>query len=205
MSQIILENVDKLRQMEEKYNNYIDRHRKAVLHSFESLISIPEDEQVDFLLDEDNIAILRAIIEKHDESKYSEEEFEPYRKHFDPVDDEESLNTEEYETAWIHHYTCNPHHWEYWCYLDSDTGEFVLKDDIDEDDYKFYEIERLCDWCAMSRQFGNRVSEWYEQNKHKIVQPDFIIPFQEELMKLIDKYQVDISSEDYMSDEESKD
>lgn len=201
----ILENIEEIQKMEEKYNNYIKRHKEAVINSFEDMMSCPEIMDLDYFQNQDIIDRLRSEIQNHDESKYSEEEYEPYRKHYDPINDEEALNTEEYECAWLHHYSNNPHHWEYWCVLNPDTGCFELKDDIDEEEYKFYEIERLCDWCAMSRQFENRVKDWVEQNSEKIVQPDFIIDFQNRLIDIIDRNEIDISKDDVMEDEENKD
>lgn len=196
LKEIILETVDNIQSKEEEYKEYIDKHINNVKQSFEDLLRlVPSNELPELLQDEETIQRLRMVMDKHDNSKYSDLEFEGYRKHFYPVDDTEKLNTEEYELAWLHHYSNNPHHWEYWCVLDPETGEFKLQDNIDEIDYMFYEVERVMDWCAMSRQFNNRVKQWYSENSDRIIQPDFVKNLQTKLLDLVDIYNIDVIGE----------
>jgi hypothetical protein len=102
---------------------------------------------------------LKINLLKHDESKYSEEEFEFYRKNFFPVSNTEKENNKEnFEMAIEHHYKCNPHHWNYWV---DDNGVAKEMEDI-------YIIEMICDWIAMGTQFGNTASEYYMKNRDKI-------------------------------------
>lgn len=71
------------------------------------------------------------VIEEHDESKFSEEEFEPYaQKWFG--DKQESF---EYKEAWKHHWMNNEHHPEYW---------------LGEDMPYIYILEMICDWGSFS-------------------------------------------------------
>ena len=98
-------------QKREEYMAYIDEHINNVKKAFKLFSSIdwrnnPEIQE----------AIKETIveIESHDSSKYSEEEFEYYRMHFYPINDEEKEMSEEmFDKAWEHHYLNNPHHWNY--------------------------------------------------------------------------------------------
>jgi hypothetical protein len=92
----------------------------------------------------------------HDESKYSDIEFEPYRLRFYPTEEEnialQSADARQqqqidFETAWHHHYTNNPHHPKYWVQEDGSIKDMDIK----------YIIEMLCDWLS----FGDDIRVWY--------------------------------------------
>lgn len=104
--------------------------------------------------------------EKHDYSKYFAKEFEPYRKHFYPVEGEE-IDKAGYDYSWNLHQKRNPHHWQYWVLI-RDGGDIVPllmpREHI---------LEMICDWTAMSIKFGNVPSKWYAENKDKmLLHPD---------------------------------
>jgi hypothetical protein len=89
------------------------------------------------------------LIKEHDESKFSEEEFEPYaQKWFG-----DGKKTREYELAWEHHYMNNEHHPEYW---DGEDMPYI------------YILEMICDWGSFSIDKGdmNELSDFY-YNKAK--------------------------------------
>ena len=71
------------------------------------------------------------MISEHDDSKFGEEEFEPYAKHFYD-DDDYSLD---YDEAWEHHWMNNEHHPEHW---------------LGQDMPLIYILEMLCDWGSFS-------------------------------------------------------
>ncbi len=84
------------------------------------------------------------VIEEHDESKFSEEEFEPYaQKWFG-----DKKKTLEYEEAWKHHWMNNEHHPEYW---------------LGEDMPYIYILEMICDWGSFSIDKGDlkELSDFY--------------------------------------------
>lgn len=84
------------------------------------------------------------LIEEHDESKFSEEEFEPYaQKWFG-----DKKKTFEYEEAWKHHWMNNEHHPEFW---------------LGEDMPYIYILEMLCDWGSFSIDKGDltELSDFY--------------------------------------------
>ncbi len=89
------------------------------------------------------------LIEEHDESKFSEEEFEPYaQKWFG-----DGIKTLEYDEAWKHHWMNNEHHPEYW---------------LGEDMPYIYILEMICDWGSFSIDKGDlgELSDFY-YNKAK--------------------------------------
>lgn len=89
------------------------------------------------------------LIKEHDESKFSEEEFEPYaQKWFG-----DGKKTPEYEAAWEHHWQTNEHHPEHW---DGEDMPYI------------YILEMICDWGSFSIASGdmNELSDFY-YNKAK--------------------------------------
>lgn len=118
----------------------------------------------------------------HDQSKFSKEEWEPYRKNFCPINDEEKeANKSDFEAAWKHHYTVNHHHWQYWYKVKKDVNAMPL-DDI---------IEQCCDWIAMSMVFPgtaydffkNRVIDKNCKEDEKIYLSDFATEVTEKILK----------------------
>lgn len=91
-----------------------------------------------------DLEIFDELIADHDASKFSEEEFEPYaQKWFN-----NSGKTPEYEDAWLHHWTNNPHHPEFW---------------LGEEMPLMYILEMICDWGSFSIKSGNfrELSDFY--------------------------------------------
>ena len=52
------------------------------------------------------------LIQKHDESKYSKEEWDAYLNYFYP-DENHPKDDNAFDLAWLHHQHNNPHHWQY--------------------------------------------------------------------------------------------
>ena len=84
------------------------------------------------------------LIQKHDESKYSKEEWDAYLNYFYP-DENHPKDDNAFDLAWLHHLHNNPHHWQYWI-LQRDNGEQVPLDMPEK-----YVIEMLCDWMSFSK------------------------------------------------------
>ena len=130
---------------QEEYKNYILEHKANVKKFADWLVeNLPE-----LFTDATDVETFYEIIEEHDESKWSEEEFEPYaqRWHGDKV------KTLEYEEAWKHHWTNNEHHPEFW---------------LGEDMPYIYILEMICDWGSFSIKSGTmrELSDFY-YNKAK--------------------------------------
>ena len=150
-------------QKRQEYLNYIEEHINNVKKAWANLISITAIQS--FLAGFDNsrqlIAITADNVNVHDKSKYSEEEFEPYRKNFFPINDKEKEeNLVDFNLAWQHHKDNNKHHWDYW-------KERGLTNDMPF----VYVVEMFCDHAAMSIKFGGTALEWFKDqlNKKEII------------------------------------
>ena len=124
---------------QKEYKDYIIAHKERVEKFADWLLdNCPE------VLDEVDPDVFWDLIKGHDESKFSEEEFEPYAKkwHLD------GIKTPEYEEAWKHHWMNNEHHPEYW---------------LGEDMPYIYILEMICDWGSFSIASGNmqELSDFY--------------------------------------------
>ena len=118
---------------------YINEHIERVQQFADWL-----KEKVPELFDEVDIDVFDDLIKEHDESKFSEEEFEPYaQKWFN-----NSGKTPEYEAAWKHHWMNNEHHPECW---------------LGEDMPLIYILEMICDWGSFSIKSGDmrELSDFY--------------------------------------------
>jgi hypothetical protein len=106
----------------EEYRTYVVEHKERVKQYADWL-----KENLPGLFNEPGLEDFDELIEEHDESKFSEEEFEPYAQHFYGTKD----NDFEFDKAWEHHWLNNEHHPEYW------NGE---------DMPYIYILEMICDW-----------------------------------------------------------
>ena len=116
---------------QEENKKYIEEH-KANVSEFADWLkeNLPE------LFENIDIELFDEMIKEHDDSKFSEEEFEPYaQKWFN-----NSGKTLEYEEAWKHHWMNNEHHPEHW---------------LGEDMPYIYILEMICDWGSFSIKSGD--------------------------------------------------
>lgn len=146
----------------QEYLEYIQEHKENVKKSFKYIFA-----ENDLFMNKHDIRLVieemkdGLIINSHDNSKFSDEEFEPYRRYFHSVNEEEkSLSEEDFEKAWEHHYRTNAHHYEHWINENGDCTEMDM----------YSIIEMICDWGAMSIKFGGTISKWYEENKDTKIQ-----------------------------------
>ena len=124
---------------QKEYKEYVDAHKERVEEFSIWLLSNCPD-----LFENIDIEVFNDLIAEHDESKFSEEEFEPYaQKWFG-----DGKKTREYELAWEHHYMNNEHHPEYW---DGEDMPYI------------YILEMICDWGSFSIASGNmkELSDFY--------------------------------------------
>ena len=138
---------------DEAYIAYIDEHRKNVYTAF---IRFGHMICLAMSLVHGEYDMLRRYVYSHDASKYTEEEFFGYRQWFFPEKDKEA-NRDLFNKAWVHHYTVNPHHWE-----------FHVKNGIPKEMSKLNTAEMLLDWIAMSIKFKNSPVTWYNEHKNNI-------------------------------------
>ncbi len=175
----ISNSMDKLLQ-EEKYTSYILEHQRNVFKAYTILFT---KENIDKLFGNAQIDYIRNFMDSllkeismHDESKFSDEEFDGYRLHFYPTDEEKNttkseddirLEQEKFEEAWKHHYMNNDHHPFYWQYHKYERNEDKItfveceKLDIPTDMTIKAILHMICDWEAMSIKFNTNTVEWY--------------------------------------------
>ena len=124
---------------QKEYKEYVDAHKQRVQKFADWL-----EENCPELFENVDLEAFHDIIKEHDESKYSEEEFEPYaQKWFG-----DKKKTFEYEEAWKHHWINNEHHPEFW---------------LGEDMPYIYILEMICDWGSFSIEKGDfqELSDFY--------------------------------------------
>lgn len=86
----------------------------------------------------------------HDMSKFSRAEFGP-RFRTQVLKFPESR--EEWQTALDHHWSHNPHHWNYW------TRGGLLRQMPE-----VYVREMFVDWCAAQKTYGGNIEDWLAQD-----------------------------------------
>ena len=126
--------------MSTQYNKYLEEHIGNVIKGYEIL---KDNLDVDFVSKHKiNFDYLDLVIRKHDQSKYTEDEYFAYDEYFYGTKCKETK--EKFDLAWLHHQNTNKHHWQYWL-LKEDNG--LLKP-LDMDIYSI--IEMVCDWWSFS-------------------------------------------------------
>lgn len=160
------------------YDEYLNGHITNVQQAFELLLTL------DIPYVQENEDKLREICSVHDESKWSDKEYFPYLHHFYPTCQADIDCDEEYEQAVSYHVRNNRHHWNCDDWIDPVTNN--LKGGIDEDLYKLYTIERICDWTAMSYQHGEKTPyDWWDKNKSGMIMPDYARDMIEDILHKI--------------------
>ena len=138
--------------MSKKYDEYLIDHIGAVKKAYSWLI----EHFPDIL---DKMGNYSGIIDRHDNSKYSIEEYDQYDRYF--YGNKSNKVVSEFNYAWLHHIHNNPHHWQYWVLQHDDEPEEAL-----EMPY-WYVIEMICDWWSFSFRSGklDEIFDWYEKHK----------------------------------------
>ncbi|HEY5561971.1 MAG TPA: DUF5662 family protein [Clostridiaceae bacterium] len=147
-------------QKTQDYLNYVKEHKQNVKLAWEEVQKKCEGKGFSFIYDDWKYHILCSLIEKHDDSKLSNEEFIPYRQKFYPCEDD-NFDNSLFSAAWEHHKANNPHHWEHWLNHEPSTPY----------DKSMYSVEMVCDWMAMGYKFGDTAESFYLNNKNKIILP----------------------------------
>lgn len=171
---------------EREYTKYILEHITNVQTAYNKLIKSRMFDTFEIDLDNgdsititsqdmDNIkAFLDFEINDHDQSKFSDEEFVPYRIHFYPTETEKkriesdidfaNQAEDSFKTAWEHHWTNNPHHGKYFAFEFNKDKLIWEKLDTPKDMPIRDILHMICDWAAMSLKFDGDMAEcvtWY--------------------------------------------
>ena len=139
--------------MGQLYNEYLHDHIENVRKGFDWLVNHN-------IVEPYNIFDVVYLLDRHDASKYTDEEYGAYDRYFYGTKSYETV--ENFNYAWIHHIHNNPHHWQYWVLQHDDEPEEVLELP------KKYAIEMICDWWSFSWRTGklNAIFGWYEKHKN---------------------------------------
>lgn len=135
-----------LNMITEGKDSYLEENKKYIIEHKNRVAQFADwlKENLPELFENIDIELFDKMIEEHDESKFSEEEFEPYaQKWFG-----NKKKTFEYEEAWRHHWTHNEHHPEFW---------------LGEDMPYIYILEMICDWGSFSieKEDFSELSDFY--------------------------------------------
>lgn len=167
----------KTNQAENKYYKYIEQHRKYMVQAYIEMLACP----VILELGDEVLNKLKHRVLTHDLSKYENEEFGAYRKHYYPINKQEKEdNLENFERAWQHHWNNNPHHWQY----RRNNTEFSKENITDVVNV----LENVCDWLAIGYDFNDRPYQYYEKVQETIE----LCPAEREFLEYIIYHGVDL-------------
>lgn len=142
--------------MSARYNEYIHEHQNAVKMAFDWLLK-----NTSGITSEDVWNKASELIDKHDMSKYSEDEYQAYDQYFYGNKSYQAIV--DFEQAWNLHIHRNPHHWQYWVLIHDDPNKPYTYLPMPSE----YIIEMICDWWSFSWRNGNlyEIYSWYEEHK----------------------------------------
>jgi hypothetical protein len=156
-----------------QYKNYITDHRKGVSDVYNTKFKpeLIKEGKSQELLDE-----IQQLIDTHDDSKYSEEEFQPYCDRFYGLK-KDDFDHAAFDRAWNFHQKRNPHHWQYWVLINDKDEPQLSPQEIP---FK-YIIEMLSDWQSAGAHYGNTAADWYGKQKDKMI-------FHPNTRKIVEEY-----------------
>ena len=143
-----------------EYKKYIDEHIANVFKVYK----VYGDKLCERLgIDHERLG---DMIKDHDQSKYTSEEFEGYRCHFYPTPEEEAdveskaFRKKKFDSAWLFHLRRNPHHPEFWVYVDDEGTTRCHPMD------PMHIAEMILDWAAIGIVFNDTAYEYWSKNGH---------------------------------------
>ena len=148
------------------YTHYIMQHKDNVKKGYEWL------KEKEIIKDSN---FLKDLINKHDMSKYTNEEYGAYDDYFygkkksDISDETKKKIDEAFDFAWLNHIHHNPHHWQYWLLKEDDNQGFkALEMPYD------YVVEMICDWWSFSWKLNKleEIFNWYDSHKNIVLNPN---------------------------------
>jgi len=159
------------------YCDYIEEHLNNVYRAFHEVAKACDG--MDWVGDDYTYHTLRSEVMAHDLSKFSKEEFVPYRSNFFGTQELEEDNS--FTLAWEHHKENNPHHWESIRYPETKEGTCGYgRTEMDL-------VHMIVDWTSMSYKFGGDAQSYYETNKDNIIIREEWLPFAYEVFNNIRK------------------
>lgn len=150
-----------IKRKEKEYRKYITDHRMKIADAFVEMVTCPALSHL-----WEDLTFYNELVDRiacHDDSKFSVEEFEPYRKYYYRAKGEvfSIADDSAFERAWEHHWTNNDHHWENRA---AAAHKVLTRND------KLAILENVCDWLAMGYRFEDRPYQYYEKVKEEIIE-----------------------------------
>lgn len=165
---------------DEQYRAYLLNHISGLKYAFKWLEKNIPDVYVNDGIDYSSIIYLN--VKDHDYSKYTADEYVPYREYF--YGDRTDRVKSDFDYAWLNHIHNNPHHWQYWVLYEDDGDAKALEIPFE------YLIEMFLDHWSFSWNKGNlfEILDWYNNHKDKMILNDKSRKQYEELLdKVINK------------------
>lgn len=182
--------------MSYEYDLYLIEHKTNVMRAFswleENVFTVGNDLGIDaFVFDP-----VAHSISRHDNTKYSIEEYNAYDRYFyeDPDDpDKRDHSIRQLNKAWLHHIHNNKHHWQHWVLINDDPGLGLEALPMD----RKYVVEMICDWWSFSWADGNlhEIFDWYDVNRDYIFLHDDTRELVENILDAM-KRKLDASDDD---------
>lgn len=113
------------------------------------------------------LGVPRSQWEIHDQSKYSDEEYEGYARKFYGEGTEFPPDENMFARAWLHHLHLNPHHWQHWIFpmgYRGKGGKDIVNGIVKMPEY--FALEMIGDWLGANKTYQNSwdMSEWLKDN-----------------------------------------
>lgn len=149
--------------MSEQYDAYLRTHtdavEKAAAWMAENLDIVKE-------LPRSEIDFFSFVALVHDESKWSEDEYDAYDEYFYGNADEDAFNR-----AWLHHIHRNKHHWQHWLLMNDDGKYRDPGKVVPLEMPKVFALEMVADWWSFSWVSGNLsgMFDWYAEHKDNMI------------------------------------
>ena len=161
-----LNHIERIRQ----YCDYVEEHLLNVQKAWAILQEALKHENV--IWDDHLFWIINRMVQEHDVSKLSPEEFVQYQRNFFPVDKPDKAG---FVSAWEHHKEHNPHHWQTW---PSAPEHFP-------NEHSCHVVCMVADWMAMGMKFGDTAEQYYEAHKDEINMPQWAERFLSDIFKAL--------------------
>ena len=151
--------------MSVEYDEYLKNHINGVKHAASWLIEQPghDPQKVLDILPELPIVLFPRILNMHDASKITPEEYNAYNEYFYGTRTLDVI--ERFNRAFLHHIHHNSHHWQHWVLVNDDgnfevTGKKTKAIEIPDQ----YIFEMICDWWSFSwNEYAKATENRYEK------------------------------------------
>ena len=147
-----------------EYDVYLKNHIRYVGKGIRWMIdNLPMS---DLGFDESDISNALDAALKHDDSKWTPEEYYPYDAYFYGGNRSFSV-VMDFNYAWLHHQHKNPHHWQHWVLINDDPKEGMSALPMP----KCFILEMIADWWTFSWRDANlyEIFDWWDNHPNIVL------------------------------------